>query len=70
MRDYMKNKAMPVRRNGYARTFHAETGHVFFRIRKGTTSIGGSFSMVELTNPIMRINTACKIRLLRAVLGH
>jgi hypothetical protein len=64
---YFQSKAMPIGgRNGYARTFHAETGYVFYRLRKGTTSIGGSFALAELTDPIMRINTARKLRMLRA----
>jgi hypothetical protein len=68
MCNYFRSKAMPAGRNGYARTFHAETGHVFYRFRKGSTSVGASFSLAELTNPIMRINTARKLRMLRAVL--
>lgn len=66
---FMKNKPIQAGRDGYARTFHAESGYVFYRMRKGATSIGGAFSLAELTNPLMRINTAKKLQLLRAGLG-
>lgn len=67
MHDYLAHKTMPAG-DGTERVFDASTGRVMYRMRRGTTTVGGSFELIELTHPMLRINTAKKLRAMRSAL--
>ena len=62
-----RNKLVHVNKNGYSRQFHAATGMIYYCLRNGTTTVGGTFSLMEMTHPVLRINTARRLRVMRSV---
>lgn len=68
MRDFTKRKEMPEKRDGYERFFDAGSGLVYYRLRRGPTTMGASFDVQCLINPILRAGVAHRIRAIRKVI--